>query len=65
MTVGLTRAVNISPLEGKNAMNKQLGYLMLACPLAMTALAVSTIAFGGAASAQGIDFSKVEIKKPA
>jgi glyoxylase-like metal-dependent hydrolase (beta-lactamase superfamily II) len=28
----------------------------------MTALAVSTIAFGGAASAQGIDFSKVEIK---
>jgi glyoxylase-like metal-dependent hydrolase (beta-lactamase superfamily II) len=28
----------------------------------MAALAVSTIAFGGAASAQGIDFSKVEIK---
>jgi glyoxylase-like metal-dependent hydrolase (beta-lactamase superfamily II) len=28
----------------------------------MTALAVSTIAFGGAASAQGLDFSKVEIK---
>jgi glyoxylase-like metal-dependent hydrolase (beta-lactamase superfamily II) len=28
----------------------------------MTALAVSTIAFGGAASAQGIDFSKVKIK---
>jgi cyclase len=49
-------------LEGKNAMNKQLRYLMLACPLAVTALAVSTIVFGGAASAQGIDFSKVEIK---
>ena len=30
--------------------------------VAMAALAVSTIAFGGAASAQGIDFSKVEIK---
>jgi cyclase len=29
---------------------------------AMIALAVSTIAFGGAACAQGIDFSKVEIK---
>ena len=29
---------------------------------AMVALAVSTIAFGGAASAQGVDFSKVEIK---
>jgi cyclase len=43
-------------------MNKQLGYLILACTLAMTALAVSTIAFGVAASAQGIDFSKVEIK---
>jgi cyclase len=28
----------------------------------MAALAVSTIAFGGTASAQGIDFSKVEIK---
>jgi glyoxylase-like metal-dependent hydrolase (beta-lactamase superfamily II) len=28
----------------------------------MAVLAVSTIAFGGAASAQGIDFSKVEIK---
>jgi cyclase len=28
----------------------------------MTALTVSTIAFGGAASAQGTDFSKVEIK---
>jgi glyoxylase-like metal-dependent hydrolase (beta-lactamase superfamily II) len=28
----------------------------------MAALAVSTIAFGGAASSQGIDFSKVEIK---
>src|SRR6201981_3811098 len=28
----------------------------------MVALGVSTIAFGGAASAQGIDFSKVEIK---
>ena len=54
--------VNINPLEGKNAMNKQLRYLMLACPLAVTALAVSTIAFGGAASAQGIDFSSVEIK---
>jgi len=49
-------------LEGKNAMNKQLRYLMLACPLAVTALAVSTIVFGGAANAQGIDFSKVEIK---
>jgi glyoxylase-like metal-dependent hydrolase (beta-lactamase superfamily II) len=43
-------------------MNKQLRYLMLACPLAVTALAVSTIVFGGAANAQGIDFSKVEIK---
>jgi cyclase len=62
MTVRLTRAVNINSLRGKNAMNKQLGYLILACALAMTALAVSTIAFGGAASAQGIDFSKVEIK---
>src|SRR6516164_4704361 len=30
--------------------------------VAMAVLAVSTIAFGGAASAQGIDFSKVEIK---
>src|SRR6478752_8278875 len=30
--------------------------------VAMAALAVWTIAFGGAASAQGIDFSKVEIK---
>lgn len=29
---------------------------------AMVALAVSMIAFGGAASAQGVDFSKVEIK---